>query len=229
MSLAERLGLKVHVDQARLKALMCFDWSVEDHAKLTAAPVNPATVKGLPAGSLPVKAAILVVGMGQLTFDAIQKVEAQIYAKSKCKFNKIVAYQPTGWTHTTGQKSPTKALMSSSAQSFLKIREKDRVTIYSCPYSEHSSFSELVEFMHAFKPQRIIPTVNTSVESSKKQVDILKQYSNDVYNDDISGLNDQRTVNGVTSSFAVAIPLVSVSSADIDRVLHRRRFESEFS
>jgi DNA cross-link repair 1A protein len=205
MSLSQKLGLKVHVEKSRLQALLCLDWPIEDHARLISSAVTPEIVKGLPPGSIPAKAAILVVNMNQLNFDSIRHIEK---TKTKHKFSKIVAYQPTGWTHTSGPKSPMKALHSAPF-TLLKARCKDNITIYSAPYSEHSSFHELVEFLHTMKPQRVVPTVNTSFDAVKKQLDILKEYSTNVYCSNESSVDE-------------------ISAANLLHIAHKRKINSEF-
>ena len=50
--------------------------------------------------------------------------------------------------------------------------------IYSIPYSEHSSFTELIDFIRVFRPHMIIPTVNTSTAGQvEKQLRILQEAS----------------------------------------------------
>ena len=104
-----------------------------------------------------------MVYLNQLSFQNIQS----FLSKSKHAFTKVVAYQPTGWTH------------KGSGSSLLSSREKGNICIYSAAYSEHSSFSELVEFIQIFRPQMVIPTVSTS--KSKDQIEILKKHSKSVY------------------------------------------------
>ncbi|CAH2263669.1 jg10936 [Pararge aegeria aegeria] len=60
-------------------------------------------------------------------------------------FNEVVAFKPSGWEN--GKNSAV---------------EKDSVTIHGIPYSEHSSFSELIRFVKFLKPKQVIPTVDIS-------------------------------------------------------------------
>ena len=52
-----------------------------------------------------------------------------------------------------------------------KQSHKRDLTVHGIPYSEHSSFPELVECIDCLKPKRIIPTV--SVSTSEQQVALL--------------------------------------------------------
>lgn len=44
----------------------------------------------------------------------------------------------------------------------MKKREQDGTLSYSIPYSEHSSFLELRECVKAFRPKKLVPTVNVT-------------------------------------------------------------------
>lgn len=48
----------------------------------------------------------------------------------------------------------------------VKRREQDGTLSYSIPYSEHSSWVELRECVRAFRPKKLIPTVNVSDSAS---------------------------------------------------------------
>ncbi|KAG6448827.1 hypothetical protein O3G_MSEX005732 [Manduca sexta] len=60
-------------------------------------------------------------------------------------FNEVVAFKPSGWEN--GKNSSV---------------ERDMVAIHGIPYSEHSSFSELIRFVKYLKPKQVIPTVDIS-------------------------------------------------------------------
>jgi hypothetical protein len=53
----------------------------------------------------------------------------------------------------------------------LSTRTSGIFTVHGVPYSEHSSFPELVDCLDFLKPKRIIPTV--SVSKSDEQVALL--------------------------------------------------------
>ena len=69
--------------------------------------------------------------------------------KYSLNYNKVIGIKPTGWTtprSTGGSKHYSVELKSSN------------ITVYGFPYSEHSSFDELKDFIQYLKPKRIIPT-----------------------------------------------------------------------
>jgi DNA ligase-1 len=58
-------------------------------------------------------------------------------------YKRIVGIVPTGWVFNNKK----------------SMFQKDNVTVYLVPYSEHSSFPELVEMVKFLRPRKIIPTV----------------------------------------------------------------------
>lgn len=71
-----------------------------------------------------------------------------------------VLFRPTGWSFD-GSKDPPKAA----------CRSADQALVYSVPYSEHSSFDELRQFVAWTKPARLIPTVGGN---SKEKADAIR-------------------------------------------------------
>eukprot|EP00549_Striatella_unipunctata_P003640 CAMPEP_0118694582 /NCGR_PEP_ID=MMETSP0800-20121206/12617_1 /TAXON_ID=210618 ORGANISM="Striatella unipunctata, Strain CCMP2910" /NCGR_SAMPLE_ID=MMETSP0800 /ASSEMBLY_ACC=CAM_ASM_000638 /LENGTH=109 /DNA_ID=CAMNT_0006593091 /DNA_START=33 /DNA_END=362 /DNA_ORIENTATION=- len=83
-------------------------------------------------------------------------------------YTRVVGFRPTGWSHTSNNNS------SSGKDNLVSSRGKGNdMCVYSVPYSEHSSFPELVDCIACLKPKKIIPTVN--VRNSEEQVNKLKQ------------------------------------------------------
>ena len=104
--------------------MLCYDWDTTALSKLTTDP----------------KATCLwVVPMNQINFKSIAQL------KSKGGYRRVVGFQPTGWSFSDA--SPP-----GGAASHIKERtNKDGDTIVSVPYSEHSSFLELVDCMKSLK------------------------------------------------------------------------------
>lgn len=128
--------------------MLCYDWPVADHARLT---TNPS------------ESWLWVVSMGQLNFTSLVAMKQK---KPGCR--RVVAFQPTGWSHggggrgnpghgfarnvpNTGGVSSAVAGTSPRDEAMMKPRRKDGNVIYSTPYSEHSSYSELIDFLRIFK------------------------------------------------------------------------------
>jgi len=100
-------------------------------------------------------ASIIVTRLGQLSWEELAKVEKQ-YPETV-----IVAFSPTGWARTT------------------KETRRGRIVKISLPYSEHSSYLELVRFVKFIKAKRIIPTVCNFYQSKvEKQIKLLENPTN---------------------------------------------------
>lgn len=81
----------------------------------------------------------------------------------KARYSLIVAFSPTGWTFGKGKKkSPGRRW------------QQGTIVRYEVPYSEHSSFPELQEFVKFISPANIIPSVNNhGPESSDNMISLL--------------------------------------------------------
>ncbi|XP_056162861.1 DNA ligase 6 isoform X5 [Syzygium oleosum] len=66
-------------------------------------------------------------------------------------YNKVVGFVPTGWTYEVKRDK-------------FAIRKKDSFEIHLVPYSEHSNYNELREFVKFLKPKRVVPTVGSDIE-----------------------------------------------------------------
>lgn len=89
-------------------------------------------------------------------------VDAARYAED-VGATRVIGFVPTGWVHNAKQAGN-------------KVLSKNNVTIHLVPYSEHSSFDELLEFVGMIRPSRVIPTVNAMDE--KQVAKQLKYFSN---------------------------------------------------
>jgi len=118
------------------------------------------------------EARVRVVGMWQLSHQKL----ARVLDAEKENFDCIVAFKPTGWTYAgkneqwkeqqPQQACPSEAIPQNRSG---KREQKGSIVIHNVPYSEHSSFDELVSFLHWFRPVSVIP----SVAKSQKHSDFL--------------------------------------------------------
>jgi DNA repair metallo-beta-lactamase len=146
MAVAEHLDCKVYVENRRYDILSQLQWSPEQMKRLTknagetclwVVPLSHVTMKRLPS------------------YLTIKK------KKFEGKFDRVVGFRPTGWTHSPQKRS----------SNIVSTVQKDNVVSCGVPYSEHSSFPELVDSLYCLQPRKIIPTVKAS--KSKQQVDLL--------------------------------------------------------
>lgn len=96
-----------------------------------------------------------VVTMSDLRMDTL--VSTSKYAK----YNRIFGFRPTGWTY---QSRSSKAL---HLPKLLQKRSTANATVYSVPYSEHSSFTELCACINDLHPAMVIPTVHSRWDFKK--------------------------------------------------------------
>lgn len=66
-------------------------------------------------------------------------------------YSKVVGFVPTGWTYEVKRNK-------------FSVRKKDSFEIHLVPYSEHSNYDELRQYVKFLKPKRVIPTVGIDVE-----------------------------------------------------------------
>jgi DNA cross-link repair 1A protein len=87
-----------------------------------------------------------------VSMDKLKKESLENLLISYPKFTKIVALKPTGWSFKGIQKFSKSSLNVANLNS--------NIAVVSIPYSEHSSFGELKEFVQKLDIVKIIPTVN---------------------------------------------------------------------
>ena len=78
-------------------------------------------------------------------------------------FDRIVCIEPTGWTFRQSKKE----IPPTSLSTPVPKKVANKYDVYSLPYSEHSSFDELLDFVSFVQPEKIVPTV--SLEQFRKQ------------------------------------------------------------
>ena len=89
-------------------------------------------------------------------------VDAAAYAEERGA-SQVVGFVPTGWVHNAKKNGN-------------KVLSKNNISIHLVPYSEHSSFDELLEFVGMIRPSSVVPTVNAHDE--KQVAKQLKYFSN---------------------------------------------------
>jgi len=80
------------------------------------------------------------------------------------EFTHIYSFVPTGWAASSNY---------NKRNSFL---EKGNLAVSLVPYSEHSNFEELVEFIRFIKPRQVIPTVFSDAKDSARMVKRFQSY-----------------------------------------------------
>ena len=147
MSVATKLGLKVYVDKRRFRILSALEWPTEKLSILTTNPQDTI---------------LWVVPLGHINMrkmPSYQKIRMRGFSRD---FDRVVGFRPTGWSLSSKKKD---------SGSVVGTTTRGSLTVHSVPYSEHSSFPELVECLESLNPRRIIPTV--SVSKSQQQIDLL--------------------------------------------------------
>uniref|UniRef100_A0A803M488 ATP-dependent DNA ligase family profile domain-containing protein n=1 Tax=Chenopodium quinoa TaxID=63459 RepID=A0A803M488_CHEQI len=81
-------------------------------------------------------------------------------------YKKVVGFVPTGWTYEVKRNK-------------FAVRTKDLFEIHLVPYSEHSNYNELREYVRFLKPKRVLPTVGSDVENvdSKHAIKMQKHFA----------------------------------------------------
>ncbi|KAH7852480.1 hypothetical protein Vadar_025301 [Vaccinium darrowii] len=131
LAISKALGVKIYANSSRKRILQSFGWP-ELSGNLC------SNGKETPLHVLPISS---------LKFEALEH-----YSKTYMnQYTAVLAFRPTGWTYSEA---------IGSHLDLIKPTSRGKVTIYGVPYSEHSSFTELREFVQFIRPDKIIPTVN---------------------------------------------------------------------
>ena len=148
LSVAERFGLRVYVDTSRYRVLSALNWTKDRMRIFT-------TCKE--------EACIWVVPLSHINFKNMREYFSMANTKPFAKpYDHICGYRPTGWS-MSGKPS------SASGKNCVTSRRNESISIHSVPYSEHSSFPELVDCLKVLRPMSIIPTVSTSKSDEQLQ------------------------------------------------------------
>ncbi|KAG4378181.1 hypothetical protein GLYMA_18G292900v4 [Glycine max] len=88
----------------------------------------------------------------------------EVMAERGGSYSKVVGFVPTGWTYEVKRNR-------------FAVKSKDLFKIHLVPYSEHSNYDELREYVKFLKPKRVVPTVGLDVEKSdSKHADKMRKY-----------------------------------------------------
>ncbi|KAL7521278.1 hypothetical protein ACHAWX_005956 [Stephanocyclus meneghinianus] len=149
LSVAEHLQTKVYVDKRRLRILSALEWPKERMNMFT-------TTKS--------ESYLWVVPLGHVNFKKMPEyMEDGNKNKAFSKpYGRVVGFRPTGWTYSTPKKSAKPSSTSPQTQKLISSKTSGRYTVYGVPYSEHSSFPELVDCLRCLKPKKITTTVSVS-------------------------------------------------------------------
>ncbi|MCO5605800.1 hypothetical protein L7F22_059984 [Adiantum nelumboides] len=143
LGIAEALNVPIFVESRRSRILGALEWP-EIVSKLST-DASSTLLHVLPIGHL-----------------RPQKLRA--YLQCYPKYNAVLAFRPTGWTYSE---------KIGNELHLLKPTVMGSITVYGVPYSEHSSFTELQEFVQFLQPENIIPTVNVGNPQTR---DRMKSY-----------------------------------------------------
>ncbi|KAJ8908700.1 hypothetical protein NDN08_005405 [Rhodosorus marinus] len=160
-ALSRRLGCKIGITDTKASILSLLELDYYErvfttNVSETFVHVTPweAFIQSVPWGFKP----------NYEKMEAIMKTEnlrrRDMYRKDSY-FKRVVGFVPTGW--------------SWNVKGTVSVQEKGCFKIYGVPYSEHSSYSELLEWVGFLRPKRVVPTVgedtvakNTALLSSFK-------------------------------------------------------------
>lgn len=141
LGIAKALNLNIYADQRRARTLRSLDWP--DLTDRLCSDASSSRLHVLPISHL-------------------NATKLRAYMQSfHPTYSAVLAFRPTGWTYSEK--------VGSKLQD-LKPQCSGAITVYGVPYSEHSSYSELQEFVQFLKPQKIIATVNIGSASQRERM-----------------------------------------------------------
>ncbi|XP_042500697.1 DNA cross-link repair protein SNM1 isoform X1 [Macadamia integrifolia] len=141
LAISKALGVKIYANSSRRRILQSFGWPELSGKLCSHGEETPLHI--LPMSSLKPETLkqYLVTYMHQYTA--------------------VLAFRPTGWTYSE---------ITGNQLNLIRPRLSGNVSIYGVPYSEHSSFLELREFVQFLRPGKIIPTVNVGNAAHRNQM-----------------------------------------------------------
>ncbi|MED6120476.1 hypothetical protein PIB30_021145 [Stylosanthes scabra] len=141
LAISKALGVKIYANASRRRVLLAFDWSELSDSLCTNG--NNTFLHVLPMSSLRMQS-------------------LKDYMKTyKEKYTAVLAFRPTGWTFSEKIRNNLE---------LIKPISNGNITIYGVPYSEHSSFAELRDFVQFLRPDKIVPTVNVGNAATREKM-----------------------------------------------------------
>ena len=137
LQVGRELGVQIYVDRARWRMLECLSLPPDDTAMLTTE-----------SGSTRFR----VVSMAHLRLDKLR----ELLKAEGGRYDALVAFRPSGW-----------CLPRSGRGGAGKVIRSGDVRLHEVPYSEHSSFTELVSCVRDMRPRSVVPTVCGSAAKSR--------------------------------------------------------------
>jgi len=147
LAVATALNARICVDSRRKAMYDCFDFP-ELAARLTTR-AEETNVHIVPIGWL-------------------NRARLKTYLDTLREYNAILAFKPTGWTHTQQGKG---GVAAAAAYHF----PPGTVRVVGVPYSEHSSAGELRACLRLLRPKLVQPTVNVASAEQREAMRRLMQ------------------------------------------------------
>jgi len=161
ISVAEHLKMKVYVDSRRYRILSSLEWPKE-RMQIFTTDKTETSLWVVPLGS---------VNHKQMRDHLEDANKNKVFA---APYGRAVGFRPTGWTYSGARDKNQRTLPCGRPKpvgNLISTKTNGRYTVHGVPYSEHSSFPELVDCLRCLKPKKITPTV--SVSKSQEQVELL--------------------------------------------------------
>eukprot|EP00268_Persea_americana_P059660 TRINITY_DN7355_c0_g1_i2.p1 TRINITY_DN7355_c0_g1~~TRINITY_DN7355_c0_g1_i2.p1 ORF type:complete len:513 (+),score=79.52 TRINITY_DN7355_c0_g1_i2:61-1539(+) len=141
LAISEALGVQLYANASRRRILQSFDWPQVSRRLCSDAYSTP----------------LHILPMSSLRPESLKQ-----YLKTHgLHFTSVLAFRPTGWTYSESV---------GNQLNLIRPNIKGNVTIYGVPYSEHSSYLELREFVQFLKPDKIIPTVGVGNSTNRHKM-----------------------------------------------------------
>ncbi|KAL3815300.1 hypothetical protein ACHAXA_006802 [Cyclostephanos tholiformis] len=159
MSVAESLKSRVYVDGRRYRILS--QVFTNERMRLFTTKKSETNLWVVPLGS---------VNFKQMNDYMEEGNKNKLFTQP---YGRVVGFRPTGWTYSAEDKKQRKLPCGrpKPGRNLITSKTSGRFSVHGVPYSEHSSFPELVDCLACLKPLRITPTV--SVSKSEEQLRLL--------------------------------------------------------